>query len=137
MKRVILVTCGAKKRPGRHAARDLYIGPYYRACMEYAEDLRANHVFILSAKYGLLDPDRIISSYDETLNRMSVVDRRKWARQVLEQIKKKFGAGNVEYTILAGAPYWRYLVEELEDVRLPLKGKRIGKQLQYLSRKTR
>jgi len=136
MKRVVLVTCGAKKKPERSTARDLYIGPYYQACMEYAEALRPDHIFILSARYGLLDPDRKISPYDETLNGMGVRERRKWGRQVLEQIKKKFGAGNVEYTILAGAPYWRYLVEELKDVRLPLKGKRIGKQLQYLRRKT-
>ncbi len=137
MKRVVLVTCGAKKRTGRHAARDLYVGPYYRACLEYAESLRPDHIFILSAKYGLLDPARKISAYDETLNDMRIADRRKWALRVLEQIRDKFDAGIVTYTILAGAPYWRHLVPALRHVELPLKGKGIGKQLQYLKRRTR
>lgn len=122
--------------PGRHAARDLYIGRYYRPCMEYAESLEPDYIFILSAKYGLLDPDRTVSYYDETLNRMGVKARRKWASRVLRQIREKFGAGKVEYTILAGARYWEYLVGELGDVRLPLKGKGIGKQLQFLRRNT-
>lgn len=136
MKRVILVTCGAQKKRGRHAARDLYIGSYYRACMEYAESLRPDHIFILSAKYGLLDLRRKISDYDETLNEMGVADRRKWALRVLEQIRDKFNAGKVEYTILAGAPYWQYLVAKLENVQLPLKGLGIGKQLQFLKMRT-
>lgn len=136
MKRIVLVTCGAKKQQKRSAARDLYIGPYYRACMDYAEALRPNHIFILSAKYGLLDPARMVDPYDETLNDMGVGGRRKWAGRVLEQLKRRFGGEKVEYTILAGSPYWRYLVDELGSVRLPLRGKGIGKQLQFLRRRS-
>ena len=137
MKKVVLVTCAAKKRSGRYPARDLYVGPFYRACMEYAESLKPDIIFILSAKHGLLAPDRTISYYDETLNRMGVKARRDWASRVLGQVREKIGASNVEYTILAGERYWEFLVEELGNVRLPLKGKGIGKQIQFLRRNTR
>jgi len=137
MKKVVLVTCAAKKRSGHHAARNLYIGPFYRACMEYAESLKPDSIFILSAKHGLLDPDRTISYYDETLNRMGVKARRDWASRVLGQVRGKFGTSKMEYTILAGERYWEFLVEELGNVLLPLQGKRIGKQLQFLLRNTR
>jgi hypothetical protein len=33
--------------------------------------------------------------------------------------------------------YWEFLLDELGNVRLPLKGKPIGKQLQFLKRNTR
>jgi len=137
MKHIVLVTCGAKKKPGRSIARDLYIGPYYRACMDYAAALQPDHIFILSAKYGLLDPDRKIDFYNETLNDKGVAERREWARRVLDQIRRRFGTKKVEYTILAGEAYWRYLIDELGYVKLPLRGKGIGKQLQFLRRKRR
>jgi hypothetical protein len=136
MKRVALVTCGSKKKPGNHPAKDLYVGPYFRACMEYAESLKPDQIFILSAKHHLLRPSAKVDWYDETLNGMGVKDRREWAANVLGQIGKRFGNTKVEYTILAGARYWEFLVEELENVCLPLKGKPIGKQLQFLGRNT-
>ncbi len=55
--------------------------------MEYAEALKPDHIFILSAKDGLLEPYRKVSPYGETLNDMGVRDRRKWAGRVLDQIK--------------------------------------------------
>jgi hypothetical protein len=105
--------------------------------MWYAEALRPDYIFILSAKYGLLDPDRTISYYEKTLNRMGVKARQEWAHRVLKQVREKFGTRHVEYTILAGERYWGFLVDELGSVRLPLKGKGIGKQLQFLRRNTR
>ena len=137
MIKVVLVTCGAKKNPGTHPAKDLYVGPYFRACMEYAESLKPDQIFILSAKHHLLRPNAKVDWYDETLNGMGVKDRREWADRVLGQIRKRYGNAKVEYTILAGAMYWEFLVDELGNVRLPLKGKPIGKQLQFLGRNTR
>ena len=137
MKKVVLVTCGAKKRSGRHAARDLYIGSYYRACMEYAESLKPDQIFILSAKHHLLPPNTKVDCYDETLNEMGVKDRREWATSVLGQIRRRFGNTKVEYTILAGVRYWKFLKDELGKVRLPLERMPIGKQLQFLRGNTR
>ncbi len=136
MKKVILVTCGSKKKPGNHPAKELYVGPYFRACMDYAESLKPDQIFILSAKHHLLPPNTKVDCYDETLNEMGVKKRREWAAAALGQIKKRFGNEKVEYTILAGARYWEFLVDELVNVRLPLKGKKIGKQLQFLGRNT-
>ena len=137
MKNIVLVTCGSKKNPGTHPAKDLYVGTYFRACMEYAESLKADQIFILSAKHHLLRPNTKVDWYGETLNEMGIKDRREWATSVLSQIRKRFGNAKVEFTILAGARYWEFLVDILENVHLPLKGKPIGMQLQFLKKNTR
>ena len=105
--------------------------------MEYAESLKADQIFILSAKHHLLRPNTKVDWYGETLNEMGIKDRREWATSVLSQIRKRFGNAKVEFTILAGARYWEFLVDILENVHLPLKGKPIGMQLQFLKKNTR
>lgn len=43
--------------------------------------------FILSAEYGLLEPDAEVEPYERTLNTMSVSDRREWARRGFQPLK--------------------------------------------------
>jgi hypothetical protein len=134
MTTVVLVTCGAKKLTHPAKARDLYAGPYFNACMAHAESLRPDAIFILSAKHLLLDPNRVIEPYDVALNRMGIAERREWGRRVVAQLRERYGTRKIRFVILAGANYWKHLNGGLGHVELPLKGKRIGQQLQYLSR---
>lgn len=51
------------------AAREVYIGPFAQKCREYAEAFYPDDWYILSAKYGFLDPfDIIPEPYDVTFN---------------------------------------------------------------------
>ena len=38
--------------------------------------------FILSAKYGIVDPEQMIEPYEKTLNKMGVADQRDWAERM-------------------------------------------------------
>jgi hypothetical protein len=68
-----IIPCGARKRQGRHAARYLYVGPYFRAALRWAETSGADRVLILSAKHGLLALDEQVDSYDLTFGQPGAV----------------------------------------------------------------
>jgi hypothetical protein len=61
--RIVVAQCTNDKRDGYHRAEDLYFeSTYFRKQRAYAQT--ADSWFIQSAKYGLLQPDRKIHSYD-------------------------------------------------------------------------
>ena len=63
-KTVALITCGATKRPGRHLARDLYIGSFFKQAMGWAESLPIDKWYILTYDKGLIDPEDVLDTYD-------------------------------------------------------------------------
>jgi len=75
MKTLCIVPCGSKKiwtkNPGAGPtkARDVYIGSFSRKCQEYAKKFYPDSWCILSAKYGFLLPDELISGpYNVSFN---------------------------------------------------------------------
>jgi hypothetical protein len=63
----VVIPCAADKRDGAHPARDLYTSSNFRNTLAAAEALAADEggqVLILSALYGLVEPDEVIHSYD-------------------------------------------------------------------------
>lgn len=91
--------------------------------------------FILSAKHGLIEPQKILEPYDLTLNSMKAQDRRAWAQSVLSDLLAILPQ-NASVTFLAGSKYRQYLIQPLiqrgYEVNVPLKGLPIGNQLQWL-----
>lgn len=135
MKTVYLVSCVSKKSSGPSAAKDLYTSDWFLKARSYVEK-RDGAWFILSAKYGLLDPDQKIEPYEVTLNNMSVSARRDWAQNVLKALETLIGPED-RLVILAGARYREFLTERLEslcaEVVVPMEGLRIGEQLAWLN----
>ena len=83
---VYLVSCvkGKRRRPAR--AKDLYTSDWFKKARAYVET-GFTPWFILSAKYGLVAPNRIIRPYDVTLLRMSAKQRRAWSSAVERRMK--------------------------------------------------
>jgi len=71
---LILVGCGARKLAHAAPAKDLYTGPLFRAARAYAE-AHADAWYVLSAKYGLVHPDRVIEPYNVYLPKLNAVER--------------------------------------------------------------
>lgn len=134
MKQIVLISCAKRKAIGRAKARHMYISPLFRLMLQYAEALRPAAVFILSAKHGLLEPDTEIDPYDCTLNSMSVSQVRDWAGTVIDQLRLKADLSNDKFVILASEKYRAFLTPHLRSFEVPLKGLRIGEQLQWLKR---
>lgn len=132
--KVVLISCVSKKLPHRARAKDLYISTLFRGNMAYAKKLKAQKIFILSAKYGLVAPEQYIDTYNQTLNTLGTAARKKWAEKVFMQLKKKTNPQKDMFVFLAGKNYRQFLAPHLKNVSVPMEGLGIGKQLQYLKR---
>jgi len=112
-------------------AKDMYISPLFRGAYQYAHKLGADKIFILSAKYGLLEETDIIEPYNETLNNKKATDLKKWTIEVLKKLSAYTDLQKDEFVFLAGEKYRKYLIENICHSSIPLKGLQIGKQLAF------
>lgn len=130
-----LISCTKRKRQHPCKAKEMYrLSVLFRKAWNYAET-HYDKTFILSAKYGLLDPENIIESYNETLNNMKKIDRIRWTSKVYDQLKPLLKEGDVVY-FHAGKKYREPLaiwLGNLCKVKIPLKGLGIGQQLAWYS----
>jgi len=134
MATIVLISCASKKLPHRARAKDLYVSPLFRAALQYAQRFSPDKIFILSAKYGLVQLNDEIDPYNVTLKDMPVRDRKDWASKVLQAIRRYCDLERDHFVILAGNRYREYLLPYLKSYEIPLEGLSIGRQLQYLRR---
>jgi cytoplasmic iron level regulating protein YaaA (DUF328/UPF0246 family) len=134
MKKIVLISCVSQKRSRRSKAKDLYISALFKKNLAYARRLRPDAIYILSAKYGLLDLETEIDPYNLTLTIMPAGEIRKWADRVLQQLQQVANLQDDHFIFLAGMKYRKYLIPHLRSYEVPLEGLPIGKQLQALSR---
>ena len=131
---IALVSCVATKRPGAHAARDLYVSAWFKKVRQHVE--RAGLTwYILSAKYGLVAPDQEIEAYEMTLNNMGLQDRRGWAYDVMGQMSEQL-QDHDRFVLFAGARYREFLEPLLAaqgaKTQVPMEGLTQGRQLNWL-----
>ena len=134
-----LVSCVNKKAPTPRKAKNLYISPWFGKAKTYVES-RNQRWFILSANYGLVYPNSKINPYDKSMNSMPMKERMKWAEDVSSKLRLHITDIDTIY-ILAGQRYREFLVPKLLEyddvnIRIPMKGLRIGEQLRWLNERT-
>lgn len=133
---IVLVGCGSKKAREPRRAIDLYIGRLFLLRVAYAQKFYPGaRLYILSAKYGLLEPDKVVAPYDETLKKWPIARRRAWAKKVLRQLRSKVGAlsGHV-FVVMAGKEYYQFLLPLLPNhilVPAPRYDFRVAKQIKW------
>ena len=136
MAHVGLISCVGKKRPNAAEAKELYDSALFAKSRKFVEQ-RCDSWFILSAKYGLVDPTHVIEPYEETLNTKSRRERDQWTDRVWATLRHRLRPDD-RVTILAGERYRKNLVRLITEygchVDVPMKGLGIGRQLQWLSR---
>jgi len=93
MKLLCVVPCGSKKiwdkktDAGPQKARNVYIGPFASKCKKYTEKFYPSSWVIISAKYGFLFPDDIVSGpynvsfNDKSTNPITVEDLKSQAKE--------------------------------------------------------
>jgi len=134
MKRVVLISCVSKKLSYKSKAKDLYISTLFKLNFKYAKSLNPDKTFILSAKYGLLNPEQEIEPYNETLNTKSTQEIKNWAQKILSDLKKQTDLENDEFIFLAGIKYRKFLISHIKNYKVPLNGLTIGRQLSFLKK---
>ena len=135
MKIIILISCASKKLAYKSKAEELYISTLFRLSLAYAKKLKPDKIFILSAKYGLLNLNDEIATYNENLNNKPVSDIKIWAEKVVFKLGKIANLQNNIFIFFAGKKYREYILPYIKNYEIPLKGLRIGEQLKFLKEK--
>ncbi len=107
----------------------MYIGSYHKMCQRYARSLApVENIYILSAKYGLLQMTDVIEPYSLTLGQPGCVtwlDVKKQAKQL--------GIDNQSCIAIGGMKYTGLCKRVWQDCQTPLTGKGgNGKQLRWM-----
>ena len=134
MKRIVLISCVSKKLSYKAKAKDLYISPLFTLNYQYAKSLNPDKIFILSAKYGLLNPEQEIEPYNETLNAKTTQEIKNWAQEILLDLKKQTDLMIDEFIFLAGTKYRKFLISHIKNYKVPMEGLTIGRQLSFLKK---
>ena len=135
---VILISCGKRKLAQRSQAKDLYTSPLFRLERAYAER-QGVPWFVLSAKYGLVDPATTLDPYDLLLAAVPKPEREHWGEKVAADLETVVGPlhGKV-LEIRAGRVYCDPIVSRLQTrgakVEEPLQGLSIGRRLAWHSK---
>ena len=127
-----LVACSRTKADQPAPARELYVSPLFRAARAYAEGRYGpGQWLILSARYGLVDPDQVLAPYDLSLRQLTAAQREAWGDRIAIELTDRFPAGTVLW-FHAGALYRQAIAPVVaHQVRFPLAGLRIGQQLAW------
>ncbi len=133
MTTLYLVGCGKAKLDRPAPARELYTGSLFRAARAYVEALGAPWQ-VLSARYGLVRPDAVVTPYEQKLWRRKD-DLSAWALTAASGIIYTSGGYKVRPVFLCGADYADPIVAFLErwDVptEQPLRGLELGARLAW------
>ena len=134
MSRIALISCTSLKESYECSAIELYSkSPTFRLAYTFA-NLAADEIYILSAKYGLVQKDTVLTPYNDTLKDKSEDEKKAWSKGVLAQLDKIVSLEKDEFVILAGKDYCKYLLPVITSYWLPLEGKRQGERQPALQR---
>ena len=127
-----LLACSRTKADRPSSARELYVSPLFRAAREYAENRYGpGRWLILSARYGLVNPDKVLAPYDLSLRQLTARQREAWGDHIAVELTDRFPAGTVLW-FHAGALYRDAIAPVVaHQVRFPLAGLGIGQQLAW------
>lgn len=135
--RIGLISCTKSKTAYPAPARELYSpSALFRGALGYLEG-RADVVYVLSAKYGLLPLDQVAEPYDLTLKDATPAYRRAWALGVLRDLQARYGVSlnGVVFEFHAGEAYTVVLRPLLEAAGAtcvsPVEGLPIGGRLHF------
>jgi len=112
--KIALVGCGNAKNPGVLPAREKYSSNYFSLKRGYGEVV-CDDWYILSAKYGLLDPDREIDDYDVSIDDLTDAGKMNWAESICDDLEPVIEEID-EIHLLLGSSYLDPLNEKLKPL---------------------
>jgi hypothetical protein len=136
-----LIGCSKSKAvrwPNALPARELYVGDLFKAQLAYAQtvlELPDEHIFVMSARYGLVPINETIASYDRTLADMSRREQEAWANLVLDSLQEAMPNVRMVH-ILAGKLYHEplkrsFLAADIELLTVAPSGFGYGQQVAW------
>ena len=141
IKTICLVGCSKSKLAHAAPAQDLYCSALFRLSREWAKR-HSDAWAILSARYGMIEPDRVIEPYNTTIAdhqpfggpRLTPPEFAFWLYSHVQAWCCRYASSHQAPRLitLAGRAYWHCLVEHGLEVSAPLDGLAIGERLRWL-----
>lgn len=132
-----LISCTKAKTAHAAPARELYSpSTTFRGALGFLEG-RADVIYVLSAKYGLLTLDQVAAPYDETLKTKSRANRQRWAEMVAADLKARHGESlrGITFEFHTGDAYRfplnNLLVKAGAQCTCPVEGLRQGERIAF------
>ncbi|MCW2904956.1 MAG: hypothetical protein JWO67_7221 [Streptosporangiaceae bacterium] len=131
---VVLVGCSSSKAPTARPAAELFTGAAFTKARTHAERAGVPW-FVLSAKFGLLDPREVVAPYDVYLGHQSARYRTAWGGWVVAQLAERHDLSGALVEVHAGRTYTEPLMAPLAAAGAtlvePLAGLRQGERLAW------
>lgn len=135
---IIFLSCTKKKMDRKCKASEMYSpSQWFRGGYKYAKSLKPDKIYILSAKYGLLEEDDIIEPYEKTLVSARDKEIKRWSLMVARQIQEKQIDTRQQAVFLCGKNYRKYISRLFPNNVAPLEHLGIGKQMAYFKGNTK
>ena len=84
-----IIACGKRKRKGAwHQACRMYSSGAFQNGYKWLE-LHCSRIFIISAKYGLIESEKLIRTYDQSVMDFTPEEKLEWETRVREQVMEK------------------------------------------------
>ena len=132
MSKICIVSCVKSKKKGIHKAKDLYGSSLFKKSMKYADRI-CDETYILSAKYGLISPEKKIKSYDVSIGTIPWQEKWKWKEKAAKDIMRASKDKDV-IVFLTGHSYKVGVAGQLKkrEVEYPMAHMKIGQRLKWL-----
>lgn len=116
---LIVIPCGKSKASVASRAAELYRGNYFRGCLAYARAHAVDdRIVILSGKYGLLPLDRVVSPYEQRIDKPGAIT----TAEVMAQAREMGLIDVRPVTALTGRAYSRVVNRIWPHARYPMDG---------------
>lgn len=135
----LLLGCVKSKDDRARPAKDLYTSELFRRRRLYAE-ASGRPWWIVSAEYGLVQPDEVIAPYDTLIGRRPLRERQRIAAQVADRLERELGPlRGRRLELHAGDEYYQAINPTLRQrgatVLRPLEGLSFGRQLAWYGKR--
>jgi len=129
--KIALIACCKTKKEGIMKAKDIYISQLFKGYYNIAKK-ECDKIYILSARYGILNENDYISSYQETLNDKTEYEKKLYAYKIYQDLSKILNSNDIIYWY-AGENYKKYLTKVIKNKQIHYsQNLRIGKILKKL-----
>lgn len=132
----VIIGCTKRKQSYPCTVEEMYsASDIFRKMIKYAKEvLKADHIYVISAKYHVLTLDETIDPYDKFILNMSAEERKEFREQLFYDLIDK-GVDFDEHTVfLIGRHYIRGLTEYFIDYEWPTEHLGVGNLKKWLKK---
>lgn len=135
---IIFISCTKTKQNYSCRAKEMYSpSDLFKGAYKYDLSLKPDAIYILSAKYGLLNPNDVINPYEKTLVSAKQDEVKRWSVMVAKQIQQHHIDREQKAVFLCGKPYRKYIQNLFPNHVAPCAHMGIGQQIKFYKENTK